>query len=269
MDATTRKWVRKLVRCGRIHVFCWSSPFSIVKSGGGNAILSPTQRWGWVRTTNSENASLHDKVWNDFRKINDITNDFFSHSTVCLRALLTPINFLSAPLAQRVGLPRELFRWTWKQCLSGCPLAFLVKGSEESFPLWPHPVSPWYVSGSIQLPWGCASLRNAALGCESCVGKLIRTRGGDNLDSVYTGKLRFWDKKWEKKTHFAFRAHHTWPTNSTCVLHPDCYDVAVTPFLYQGWSLTQFRSPDFLESKIGVKKWVFNTRTIKVCGSCF
>ena len=36
----------------------------------------------------------------------------------------------------------------------------------------------------------------------------------------------------------------------------------------QVWSLTQFNSVDFSPSKIGVKKCVFNKRTIKVCVSC-
>ena len=35
----------------------------------------------------------------------------------------------------------------------------------------------------------------------------------------------------------------------------------------QGWSLTQLYSVDFSQSKIGVKKCVFNKRTIKVCVS--
>ena len=34
------------------------------------------------------------------------------------------------------------------------------------------------------------------------------------------------------------------------------------------WSLTQFYSVDFSQSRIGVKKCVFNKRTIKVCISC-
>ena len=36
----------------------------------------------------------------------------------------------------------------------------------------------------------------------------------------------------------------------------------------QVWSLTQFYSFDFSKSRIGVKKCVFNKRTIKVCVSC-
>ena len=36
----------------------------------------------------------------------------------------------------------------------------------------------------------------------------------------------------------------------------------------QVWSLTQFYSVDFSKSRIGVKKCVFNKRTIKVCVSC-
>ena len=34
------------------------------------------------------------------------------------------------------------------------------------------------------------------------------------------------------------------------------------------WSLTQFYSVDFSKSREGVKKCVFNKRTIKVCVSC-
>ena len=36
----------------------------------------------------------------------------------------------------------------------------------------------------------------------------------------------------------------------------------------QVWSLTQLYSVDFPQSRIGVKKCVFNKRTIKVCVSC-
>ena len=36
----------------------------------------------------------------------------------------------------------------------------------------------------------------------------------------------------------------------------------------QVWSLTQFYSVDFSQSRIGVNKCVFNKRTIKVCLSC-
>ena len=36
----------------------------------------------------------------------------------------------------------------------------------------------------------------------------------------------------------------------------------------QVWSLTQFYSVDYSKSRIGVKKCVFNKRTIKVCVSC-
>ena len=36
----------------------------------------------------------------------------------------------------------------------------------------------------------------------------------------------------------------------------------------QVWSLTQFYSVDFSKSRIGVKKCIFNIRTIKVCVSC-
>ena len=34
------------------------------------------------------------------------------------------------------------------------------------------------------------------------------------------------------------------------------------------WSLTQFYSVDFSQSRIGLNKCVFNKRTIKVCVSC-
>ena len=37
---------------------------------------------------------------------------------------------------------------------------------------------------------------------------------------------------------------------------------------YQVWSLIQYYSVDFSKSRIGVKKCVFNKRTIKVCVSC-
>ena len=37
---------------------------------------------------------------------------------------------------------------------------------------------------------------------------------------------------------------------------------------YQVWSLTQFYSDDFSQSRIGVNKCVFCKRTIKVCVSC-
>ena len=37
----------------------------------------------------------------------------------------------------------------------------------------------------------------------------------------------------------------------------------------QVWSLTQFYSVDFSQSRIGVKKCVFNKRAIKVFVSCF
>ena len=36
----------------------------------------------------------------------------------------------------------------------------------------------------------------------------------------------------------------------------------------QVWSLTQFYSVDFSQSRIGVKKCIFYKRTIKVCVSC-
>ena len=36
----------------------------------------------------------------------------------------------------------------------------------------------------------------------------------------------------------------------------------------QVWSLTQFYSVDFSQSRISVKKCVFNKRTMKVCVSC-
>ena len=37
---------------------------------------------------------------------------------------------------------------------------------------------------------------------------------------------------------------------------------------YQVWSLTQFYSVEISQSRISVKKCVFNKRTIKVCVSC-
>ena len=40
------------------------------------------------------------------------------------------------------------------------------------------------------------------------------------------------------------------------------------PHSVQVWSLTQFYSVDFSQSRIDVKKCVFNKRTIKVCVSC-
>ena len=39
--------------------------------------------------------------------------------------------------------------------------------------------------------------------------------------------------------------------------------------LTQVWSLTQIYSVDFSKSRIGVKKCLFNKRTIKVCVSCW
>ena len=42
----------------------------------------------------------------------------------------------------------------------------------------------------------------------------------------------------------------------------------VTDCLVQVWSLTQFYSVDFSQSRIGVNKCVFYKRTIKVCVSC-
>ena len=40
------------------------------------------------------------------------------------------------------------------------------------------------------------------------------------------------------------------------------------PDVEQTWSLTQFYSVDFLQSRIGVKKCIFNKHTIEVCISC-
>ena len=37
----------------------------------------------------------------------------------------------------------------------------------------------------------------------------------------------------------------------------------------QVWSLTQLYSVDFSKARIGVRKCIFNKRTIKVSGSCF
>ena len=39
-------------------------------------------------------------------------------------------------------------------------------------------------------------------------------------------------------------------------------------YICQVWSLTQFYSVSFSQSRIGVKKCVFNKRTLKVCVSC-
>ena len=39
--------------------------------------------------------------------------------------------------------------------------------------------------------------------------------------------------------------------------------------LQRVWSLPQFYSVDFSQSRIGVKKYVFNQHTIKVCVTCF
>ena len=49
---------------------------------------------------------------------------------------------------------------------------------------------------------------------------------------------------------------------------PDELHVWVHPDPQQVWSLTQFYSADFSQSRIGVKKCVLNKRTIKVCVSC-
>ena len=50
--------------------------------------------------------------------------------------------------------------------------------------------------------------------------------------------------------------------------YPSPYVEGVVPVVGQVWSLTQFYSVDFSQSRIGVKKCVFNKRTIKVCVSC-
>ena len=42
----------------------------------------------------------------------------------------------------------------------------------------------------------------------------------------------------------------------------------LTSAFSQVWLLTQFYSVDFSKSRIGVKKCVFNKRTIKFCVSC-
>ena len=48
-----------------------------------------------------------------------------------------------------------------------------------------------------------------------------------------------------------------------------CCPICMKMFpLKQVWSLTQFYSVDFSNSRIGVKKCVFNKHTIKVCISC-
>ena len=58
-------------------------------------------------------------------------------------------------------------------------------------------------------------------------------------------------------------------------LHPDvggtavsCHHSIPVAAVVQVWSLTQFYSVDFSQSRIGVKKCAFNKRTIKVCVSC-
>ena len=57
----------------------------------------------------------------------------------------------------------------------------------------------------------------------------------------------------------------------------DGFDADVVLFVFvvfhylgvdQVWSLTQFYSVDFSQSRIGVNKCIFNKRTIKVCVSC-
>ena len=62
-----------------------------------------------------------------------------------------------------------------------------------------------------------------------------------------------------------------------CVLGPVVFEVGDGPSgpreatahkRSQVWSLTQFYSVDFSQSKISVKTCVFNKRTIKVCVSC-
>ena len=48
----------------------------------------------------------------------------------------------------------------------------------------------------------------------------------------------------------------------------DQNSISIESGCHQVWSLTQFYSVDFTQSRIGVKKCVFNKRTIKVCVSC-
>ena len=45
-------------------------------------------------------------------------------------------------------------------------------------------------------------------------------------------------------------------------------DKAEAPGAHKVWSLTQFYTVDFSQSRIGVSKCVFYKRTIKVCVSC-
>ena len=46
------------------------------------------------------------------------------------------------------------------------------------------------------------------------------------------------------------------------------FDMLNEPTMIQVWSLTQLYSVDFSQSRIGLKKCVFNKCTIKVCVSC-
>ena len=45
--------------------------------------------------------------------------------------------------------------------------------------------------------------------------------------------------------------------------------VVVVVSTFKDRSITPFYSVDFSQSRIGVKKCLYNKRTIKVCGSCF
>ena len=57
--------------------------------------------------------------------------------------------------------------------------------------------------------------------------------------------------------------------NNILTTAPDMAGQArVSSSIFQVWSLTEFYSVDFSKSRIGVKKCVFNKRTIKVCVSC-
>ena len=63
------------------------------------------------------------------------------------------------------------------------------------------------------------------------------------------------------------RSMHT-TTNCYLVSLAVADTITLVSSVPQVWSLTQFYSVDFSKSRIGVKKCVFNKRTIKVCISC-
>ena len=59
-----------------------------------------------------------------------------------------------------------------------------------------------------------------------------------------------------------------WKIISPIFLAVRCFKLVAWTWVSQVWSLTQFYSVDFSQSRIGVNKCVFNKRTIKVCVSC-